>query len=269
MERINVYTFHSNGNEVICKKINAERVNEHILYVPKEEEYGSYKTTYYYLIVSYNGVSVELDRTSNLENITKITFNDITEHFKKKVEDKLYFNKVELVLCKAISQELYEKALSSRNYVLEQIAKEEQERQEKRRKEAEEEENQKKLEKARKLKEREDKKKNDELFFQANNDILKNNLSYFEKLTAHKELTKIYRWNFPENETKITCSILDLIRKYNYCKIRLIQEKYSKNGDLLKVPKTYYYIGMSTDSLGFPIPAKLGKILTLKETTVR
>ena len=152
MERIEVHTFHSNGNDVICKQINAERVNEHILYVSENADYGSSIETYYCLIVSYNGITVKLDRTSKLENITNITLDGVIEHFKNKVEHKLYFNKVELILCKALSEELYEKALVSRNHVLEQRAKEEQERLERRKKEALEEEEQKRLEKARKKK---------------------------------------------------------------------------------------------------------------------
>lgn len=265
MERIEVHTFHSNGNDVICKQINAERVNEHILYVSENADYGSSIETYYCLIVSYNGITVKLDRTSKLENITNITLDGVIEHFKNKVEHKLYFNKVELILCKALSEELYEKALVSRNHVLEQRAKEEQERLERRKKEALEEEEQKRLEKARKKKEQEEKKKNNELFLKENSDILKSDLSYFEKITAKNELTKIYRWNFPETQTSVTCSILDLIRVHNYRKLSTIKEEYSKYGDLLKVPKTYYYIGTPKDSLGFQIPAKLGKILILKE----
>lgn len=265
MERIKVHAFHSNGNDVICKQMNAERVNEHILYVSENENYGSSIETYYCLIVSYNGTSVKLDRTPELEKVINITFDDVMEHFKNKVEHKCYFNKVELILCKAFSEELYEKALASRNYILEQREKEDQERLEKRKKEAQEEEEQKRLEKARKKKEQEEKKKNNELFLKENSDILKSDLSDFEKITAKNELTKLYRWNFPETQTSVTCSILDLIREHNYRKLSTIKEEYSKYGDLLKIPKTYYYIGTPKDSLGFQIPAKLGKILILKE----
>ena len=120
-------------------------------------------------------------------------------------------------------------------------------------------------EKARKKIEREEKKKKDELFFIENSDVLKDNLSSFEKLTAIKELNKLYQWHFSEPERIITCSILDLIRKHSYCKITSVTQEYSKSGDLLITPKTYYYIGTAKDSLGFQIPAKLGKIMTLNE----
>lgn len=263
MEKIKVHTFHSNGNDVICKSINAERVNEHILYISENQEYGSWSKTYYYLIVGYNGIYVKLDMISNLHNITNLTFDKVVEVLNNRVENKLYFNKVELVLCKAISSELYEKALLSRDYVLKQRAREECEREEKRKIELEKEKVQKEEEKARKLKEKEEKKAKDEQFFRENSDILKSDLSSFEKLTAKNELNKLYRWNFYDTKTTITCSILDLIRKHNYCKINSATEEYSRNGDLLKVPRTYYSIRTAEDELGFQIPAKLGKIMIL------
>lgn len=263
METINVYTFHSNGNDVVCRQMNAERVSDNILYISKEEKYGTWSETYYYLIVNYNGIAVMLNRTKRLDNITNITFNEIVEVFENKAESKSYFNKVELILCRAISDELYEKALSSRIYVLKQREEEERKEDEKRKKEEQEEKIRKEQEKAQKLKEREEKKKQDELFFKENSDILKENLSDFEKITAKNELNKIYRFHLLQTNTTIVCSILDLIRKHDYCKVTSQIEKYAKNGNLLKVPKTYYYIGTSEDSLGFQIPAKLGKIMTL------
>lgn len=117
--------------------------------------------------------------------------------------------------------------------------------------------------KIQKQKEREEKKKKDEQFFRENNDILKDNLSNFERLTAIKELNKLYRFHLAETGTQIVCSILDLIRKHSYCKVNSQIEKYAKNGVPLKVPKIYYYIGTAKDSLGFQIPAQLGKIMTL------
>lgn len=75
----------------------------------------------------------------------------------------------------------------------------------------------------------------------------------------------IYSWNQLETGTNIICSILHLIRKYNYNTLSTRTEKYIRNGELLKAPKTYYYIGLSKNSLCYQIPAKLGKILTLKE----
>lgn len=164
-----------------------------------------------------------------------------------------------------ISEELYVKALSSRNHVLTQRKEEEREREEKRKAEVQEKQREKELEKAQRLKERDEKKEQDEQFFKTNNDILKSDLSSFEKITAKSELTKIYRWNQLETGTNILCSILDLIRKYNYNKLSTRTERYTRNGELLKAPKTYYYIGLSENSLCYQIPAKLGKILTLKE----
>lgn len=262
MERIKVHTFHSNGNDVICKQMTAERVNEHILYVSEDETYSNWSITYYYLIVEYNGIFVQLDRTNSLEKITSITFDHIVENFKHRVEHNLYFNKIDLILCKAISEELYAKALSSRNHVLAQRKEEEREREEKRKAEAQEQQREKELEKAQKLKERNEKKEQDELFFKENSDILKSNLSSFERITAKSELTKAYRWNQFENGTYIVCSILDLIRKYNYNTLSTSTEKYTRNGELLKVPRTYYYIGLSEKSSSYQIPAKLGRLLT-------
>lgn len=141
METINVYTFHSNGNDVVCRRMNAERVSDNILYISKEEKYGTWSETYYYLIVNYNGIAVMLNRTKRLDNITNITFNEIVEVFENKAESKSYFNKVELVLCRAISDELYAKALSSRIYVLKQREEEERKEDEKRKKEEQEEKN--------------------------------------------------------------------------------------------------------------------------------
>lgn len=265
MERIKVHTFHSNGNDIVCKQMTAERVNEHILYISEDETYSNWSITYYYLIVEYNGIFVQLDRINSLEKITSITLDHIVENFKHRVEYNLYFNKVELILCKAISEELYVKALSSRNHVLTQRKEEEREREEKRKAEVQEKQREKELEKAQRLKERDEKKEQDEQFFKTNNDILKSDLSSFEKITAKSELTKIYRWNQLETGTNILCSILDLIRKYNYNKLSTRTERYTRNGELLKAPKTYYYIGLSENSLCYQIPAKLGKILTLKE----
>lgn len=264
MEKIKIYTFHSNGNDVICKNMNAERVNEHILYVSEDEVYSNWSVTYHYLIVDYNGIFVKLDRTNNLEFITNLTFDTILNNFNQRVENNLYFNKVDLMLCKAISVELYEKALSARNHVLAQREEEERERREKIRKETQEEEQRKQQEKAQKLKEREEKREHDEQFFKENSDILKSDLSSFERITAKRELTKPYNWIFFETKTSEICSILTLIRKHNYSTIHSITEKYTKDGDLRKTPKTYYYLNTSGKSLGFQIPAKLGKLLTLK-----
>lgn len=263
METIEVHTFHSNGNDVVCKRMHVERVNDNILYVSNNESCCGSNETYYYLIVGYNNTFALLHRTKNLEVITDMTFDKILEIFKNRVESKLYFNKVELILCKAISNELYESALSSRAYVLERRAEEEREKEEKRKKEEEKEKAQKEQDKIQKQKEREEKKKKNELFFLDNSDILKDNLSNFERLTAIKELNKLYRFHLPETNTEIVCSILDLIRKHSYCKVSSQTEEYAKYGVSLKVPKTYYYIGTAEDSLGFQIPAKLGKIMTL------
>lgn len=266
MERVKVHIFHSNGNDVICKKMNVERVNEHILYFVTNEVYGNENCkTYYYLIAEYNGVFVNLGIISKFDVIKSYTFDKILEIFNNRIKGKCYFNKVELILCKAISDKLYEDALSSRNYVLSLRAEEEREDQEKRRIEAQEEKARKEQERAQKKIERDEKKKKDEYFLMENSDVLKDELSAFEKLTAQKELTKTYHWHFSEPEHIITCSILDLIRKYDYCKVTSVTQKYSKNGNLLITPKTYYYIGTSKGCFSFQIPAKLGKIMTLNE----
>lgn len=264
MERVKVHTFHSNCNDVICKYMNAERVNEHILYVAEEKVYDTNSKTYY-LIAEYNGIFANLSRISNLDIIKDYTLDKILEIYNNRIKGKFYFNKVDLIFCKAISDELYEAALSSRNYVLALQEEEKRKEQEKRRIEVLEEKAKKERKKAQKEIERKEKKKNDELFFKENNDILKDNLSYFEKITALKELNKLYRWHFSEPEHIVVCSILDLIRKHNYCKITSVTHEYSKSGDLLITPKTYYYIGTAKDSLGFQIPAKLGKIMTLNK----
>ena len=266
MERVKVHTFHSNGNDVICKYMNVERVNENILYIAANEVYGNENSkTFYCLIAEYNSTFVNLGIISNLDIIKNYTFDKILEIYNNRIKGKYYFNKVDLIMCKAISDKLYEDALTSRNYVLSQRAEEDRKNQEKRRIEAQEEKTKKEQEKARKKIEREEKKKKDELFFIENIDVLKDNLSSFEKLTAIKELNKLYQWHFSEPERIITCSILDLIRKHSYCKITSVTQEYSKSGDLLITPKTYYYIGTAKDSLGFQIPAKLGKIMTLNE----
>ena len=243
MERVKVHTFHSNGNDVICKYMNVERVNENILYIAANEVYGNENSkTFYCLIAEYNSTFVNLGIISNLDIIKNYTFDKILKIYNNRIKGKYYFNKVDLIMCKAISDKLYEDALTSRNYVLSQRAEEDRKNQEKRRIEAQE-----------------------ELFFIENSDVLKDNLSSFEKLTAIKELNKLYQWHFSEPERIITCSILDLIRKHSYCKITSVTQEYSKSGDLLITPKTYYYIGTAKDSLGFQIPAKLGKIMTLNE----
>lgn len=215
MERVKVYTYHSNGNDIICKSMSVERVNEHILYISEDEKYGNWSTTYYYLIVELNGIFVELDRVNTLETVTSITYDQIFESFKYRVEHELFFNKLELVLCKAISEELYEKALSARNHVLAQRKEEARIREEKHKAAEQEMKREKELEKAQRQKEREEKKEKDELFFKDNSDILKSDLSSFERLTAMNELSRIYRWNL-EAGTSIVCSVLDLIRKHNY-----------------------------------------------------
>ena len=265
MERIKAYTYHSNGNDIICKSMSAERVNEHILYISEDEVYDNESTTYYYLIVEYNGVFIEFDRVNTLETVTCTTFDQIVESFKYRVEHQLYFNKLELVLCKAISEELYGKALSARNHVLMQRKEEAHIREEKRRAAEQEMQREKEQEKAHRLKEREEKKEKDEQFFKENSDILKSDLSSFEKLTAKNELSKVCRWHNLEAGTSIVCSVLDLIKKHNYTTLSFQTERYTKNGDLLKVPKTHYYIGTSKDNPYYQIPAKLGKILTLNK----
>lgn len=266
MEKIKAYTFHSNGNDVICKSMFAERINEHILYVTEDEKYGSWSTTYYYLIVEYNGIFVRLDRTNSLEKMTGTTFDYIIKNFEYRADNNLYFNKIDLILCKAVSDKLYEKALISRNHVLMLRKEEDREREEKRKAEAQKRLQEKELEKVRKLKEREEKKKKDELFFKENSDILKSELSSFEKITAKRELTKLYRWDQYATGTTIICSILDLIKKHNYNLLSIRHERYARNGDLLKVPKTHYSLGISKKNSFYRIPAKLGKLLTLKST---
>lgn len=264
MERVKVYTYHSNGNDIICKPMSAERVNEHILYISEDEKYGNGSTTYYYLIVEHYGIFVELDRVNTLETVTSMTFDQIVESFKYRVKHELYFNKLELMLCKAISEELYAKALSARNHVLAQREEEARIREEKRKAAEQEMKREKELEKAQRLKEREEKKEKDELFFKENSDILKSDLSSFEKLTAINELNRVYRWNL-EAGIRIVCSVLDLIRKHNHTTLSIETQRYARNGELLETPKTHYSIGTSEDSSYFRIPAKLGKILTLKK----
>lgn len=61
MERVKVHTFHSNGNDVICKYMNVERVNENILYIAANEVYGNENSkTFYCLIAEYNSTFVNL-----------------------------------------------------------------------------------------------------------------------------------------------------------------------------------------------------------------
>lgn len=265
MERVKVHTYHSNGNDIICKSMNAERVNEHILYISEDEKYGNTSTTYYYLIVEHNGIFVELDRTNTLETVTSITFDQIIESFKYRVEHQLYFNKLELLLCKTISEELYTKALSARNHALAQRKEEARIREEKRKAAEQEIQREKELEKAQRQKERKEKRKKDELFFKENSDILKSNLSSFEKLTAINELNRVCRWNDLEAGASIVCSVLDLIRKYNHTTLSIETQRYARNGELLETPKSHYHIGTSEDNSYFRIPAKLGKLLTFEK----
>lgn len=264
MERVKACTYHSNGNDIICKSMSAERVNEHILYISENEVYSNCSTTYYYIIVEYNGTFVEFDRVNTLETVTSITYDQIVENFKYRVKHELYFNKLELVLCKAISEELYAKALSARNHVLKQRKEEARIREEKRKGAEQEMQREKELEKAQRLKEREEKKEKDEQFFKENSDILKSDLSSFEKLTAKNELNKVGRWNL-EAGTSIICSVLDLIKKHNYTTLSIETQRYARNGELLETPKTHYHVGTSEDSPYFRIPAKLGILLTLKK----
>lgn len=74
MERVKVHTFHSNCNDVICKYMNAERVNEHILYVAEEKVYDTNSKTYYYIGTAKDSLGFQIP--AKLGKIMTLNKND-------------------------------------------------------------------------------------------------------------------------------------------------------------------------------------------------
>lgn len=253
-----VLMFADNGNDLVYRSKELTPINTDLFYCNEGDE----SSPYYILAIKHKEDYYYFGTRCNLKGLQDITIEDVRNSMTHDAEHNLYFNKVELALCRSFSEDLYRKALISRDECIKNREKEDEERnkinEEWEAMEAERE----RVEKKKRRAEVDGIKAEKEKFFFDNKDILKENLTSFERLTAYAELNKKYQFN------GVIKTFLDLIRKEGFTKKDCYVRRYSNRKislEYAKLKKPIRECSLTNGETSYSIPAKLYDVLSIED----
>lgn len=257
---VTTYRFHTDGNTVINTRTRLDQVSDVLAIKTMEDAimiFFQVKEEWFEFTHFYGN-----NRYLNLEKVKEafVKEEDIRQYIVDLIKPNGWINKVQLMMAERFG--LYKEALACREAHLAKIKIEEEEEEKERQNRRAAEEEERRLEKEKIELEKQAKTAEDNQFLLQHADILKSDLSRFERLTVLKELRKRICFTCADG-SKICGSYADMIKKHGYTKLEPFVKRYNRDGDKLATPKTSWYLS-KPDELGeFLVPAPLGKLLQL------
>ena len=248
----NVWVYKPNGNDITVKAKELTMVREHVYFYTEDVKYATWTQTNFFLVLEYNGVYVYMGLMKEQTIKEDITWEKFLEEVNGIIDGQRYFNQLDLKIIREYSEELYLKALASREA---SIRRQEEERLQ-RIKRQEEEERQKILEKERERKER-------ERIITSLKGILRDSLTPLQLSAAVSYLMDEKYFRF--DGKCVHCSYYDLITKHGFNKPDVWTEKYNRDGSPKAKPVNHYSMVRPSQNgcsdTRFDIPGRLGTLM--------
>lgn len=248
----NIWVYKPNGNDITVKTKDLTKVREHVYYYTEDQNYATWTQTNYFLVLEYNGVYVYMGLVSERSVKEEITWERFLEQVNIIIEGQRYFNNLELKIIREYSEQLYLKAVASRQA---SIRRQEENRLQ-RLKQQEEEERRKKMKKQRQCEER-------KRIVTSLKGILKDGLTTLQQAAAVACLMQEKSFRF-DGKT-VCCTYYDLITIHGFNKPDMWTEEYNHDGSLKARPVNHYglvrQIPEGNSGVCFDIPGRLGALM--------
>ena len=238
-----VWMFHKNGNSIIQRNKELEKVREHIYYYVEK---NSYNYEDYYIVVENKGEYFMQGHVS-WSTIEKATWEQMLKNIEGMIANESYFNLIDLKLLATISDELYQRGLHSKEICLQRREKNRLEQQERERQER----------KKREKEEAEARAADDAMLAELGS-LLKPSLSKLQRGQALAGLKQ--KVIFRTDNQKVCITYFELITKYGYNTPDKWEDKYTRNGDLRAKPVNHYYVKRGESCTVIEVPGRLGSL---------
>lgn len=251
----NVWVYKNNGNDITLKTIDITKVREHVYYFTKVEHYATWDHTIFFLVLEHNGVYVSMGTIGERNLKEETTWERYMEMVRDAIKGERYFNQLDLLLLREVSERLWTSAQASRAIAIHRQEENARIRQQKEQEERE-----------RERIEKEERRKATDDMCASLKGILKDNLKPLQKALAASLLQE--ERCFYIDRKPIVCSYLDLILKHGFNSPDVYVQEYNRDGSFKAKPTREYSVARpnpgGNSSVHIRIPGRLGALMNIQ-----